>query len=409
MKKTGLWKFGKKAAAVILSAGMLISAAACAGQTGNSTGTAGGSSQTASGEVPTVTIWSAGGQEVREALQAIADSFNKDPKYSKKAKVEIQFIVSGTSEQSLPDRLAAAYKANQTDTDFDLICIDDSAIAGIVAQTSEDFFEEIDTSRIPNYENLVYKDNIVGDNFIPYRGTSVYLAYNSDTVPNPPKTADELYQWIEENPGRFAYNDPTTGNAGFSFVANTIYNQLPEEAALSDDEKWMTEYTKEWDDAFALLEELHPSLYQTAGKVQYPMKNAGALDLLATKQVDMVPAFANMVLSQKSMGTLPESIKLTQLEEPFLGGLAGFMIPTIAKDKEAALSVIDYYLSYEAQAIDWNTMFASPVVDTDKLTNLEHEDWLAETDMKALRYFSIGLLRNKIAERWTEEIGSLAK
>ncbi|MDD7740466.1 MAG: extracellular solute-binding protein [Fusicatenibacter sp.] len=401
MKNWKMNKYGKTATAAILTVSMM----AMTGCGTSSNGTANESSA----EVPTVTIWSSGGQEVREALQAIADSFNKDPEYSKKAQVEIQFVVSGTSEQSLPDRLAAAYKANETDTDFDLICIDDSAIAGIVAQTSEDFFEEIDTDQIPNYQNLIYKDNIVGDNFIPYRGTSVYLAYNSETVPNPPKTAEELYQWIQDNPGRFAYNDPSTGNAGFSFVANTIYNQLPEEAALSDDEKWMNDYQEEWNQGFALLQELHPSLYQTAGKVQYPMKNAGALDLLATKQVDMVPAFANMVLSQKSMGTLPESIKLTQLEQPFLGGLAGFMIPTIAKDKEAALSVIDYYLSYEAQAIDWNTMFASPVVDSSKLTGLEHEDWLAETDMETLRYFSIGLLRNKITERWTEEVGSLAK
>ena len=161
-------------------------------------------------------------------MQAIADAYNADPEYSKKAKVEIQFVVSGTSEQSLPDRLAAAYKAGEKDTDFDLIALDDSAIASIEAQTSEDFFEPIDTSKIPNYENLIYKDNIVGDNFIPYRGTAVYLAYNSETVSNPPKTADELYQWIQDNPGRFAYCDPSTGNSGFSFVANTIYNQLPE-------------------------------------------------------------------------------------------------------------------------------------------------------------------------------------
>ena len=170
-----------------------------------------GSEASAAEGVPTVTIWGNGGQEVREALQAIADAYNADPEYNKKAKVEIQFVVSGTSEQSLPDRLAAAYKAGETDTDFDLIVTDDSAIANIEAQTSEDFFEDIDTSKIPNYENLIFKDNIVGDNFIPYRGTAVYLAYNSETVPNPPKTAEELYQWIKDNPGRFAYNDPSTG------------------------------------------------------------------------------------------------------------------------------------------------------------------------------------------------------
>ena len=393
MRKSIWKKYGKKGMAVVIGAAIL--GASSLSMTGC------GSEASAAEGVPTVTIWGNGGQEVREALQAIADAYNADPEYNKKAKVEIQFVVSGTSEQSLPDRLAAAYKAGETDTDFDLIVTDDSAIANIEAQTSEDFFEDIDTSKIPNYENLIFKDNIVGDNFIPYRGTAVYLAYNSETVPNPPKTAEELYQWIKDNPGRFAYNDPSTGNSGFSFVANTIYNQLPEEAATSDDETWKTEHQTEWDNGFALLEELHPYLYQTAGKVQYPMKNAGSLDLLATKEIDMTPAFVNMVLSQKSMGTLPDSIQLTQLEEPFLGGLAGFMIPSIGKDKEAALSVIDFYLSYEAQTIDWNTMFASPVVDTSKMENLEHEDWLAQTDMESMRYFSIGTLQKDIAQRWT--------
>lgn len=163
------------------------------------------------------------------------------------------------------------------------------------------------------------------------------------------------------------------------------------------------------DNAFALMAELHPYLYQTAGKVQYPMKNAGSLDLLATKQIDMTPAFVNMVLSQKNMGTMPESIKLQPIEPAFSGALAGFCIPKIAKDQEAALSVIDYYLSYEAQAIGWNTMYASPVVDTAKLENLDHADWLEETNMDELRYFSIGMIQKDIVVRWTEEIAPLAQ
>ncbi len=147
----------------------------------------GGANNSSSSNVPTVTIWGSGGQEVREALQAIADAYNADPNYNTKARVEVEFVVSGTSEQSLPDRLAAAYQAGETDTDFDLIALDDNAISPILAQTSEDFFIPIDTSKIPNYENLVFKDNIVGDTFIPYRGTAVMLAYNSETVPKSPR------------------------------------------------------------------------------------------------------------------------------------------------------------------------------------------------------------------------------
>lgn len=229
--------FKKRILAAGLSISMVVSMSGCTG----------GKKENSEADVPVVTIWGNGGQEVRDALQKIADMHNADPNYNKIAKVEIQFVVSGTSEQSLPDRLAAAYKAGETDTDFDLIALDDSGVSTILAQTSEDFFEPIDTSRIPNYDNLVYKENVVGDTFIPYRGTAVFLAYNSDVVADPPKTAEKLYQWIKENPGRFAYCDPSTGGSGYSFTANSVYNQLPAEAATSSDRTWLTGHTEEWD------------------------------------------------------------------------------------------------------------------------------------------------------------------
>ena len=403
-------KIVKKLTAVMLGAAMMVGTLAGCGSNGtNGADASAGGSAAAKTDVPTVTIWGSGGQEVRDALQVIADMYNADPDYNTKAKVEVQIVVTGTNEQSKPDRLAAANKAGETNTDFDLIALDDSGVSQILAQTADDFFETIDTSKLANYDNLIYKENVVGDTFIPYRGTAVFLAYNSDNVENPPKTDEELYQWIKDNPGRFGYCDPSTGGSGYSFVANTIYNQLPDEATTSADRTWETDHTEEWDNAFKLLEDLHPYLYQTAGKVQYAIKNQGTLDLLATNEIDMCPAFANMVLNQKNMGTLPEAIKLTQIEPAFMGALAGFCIPQIAQDKEAALSVIDYFLSYEAQAADWNQMYASPVVDTTKLEGLDHADWLEEVNLDSLRYLAIGDLAVDIRSRWTDEIGILAQ
>ena len=113
-------RFIQKALCAVATCALTLSLSAC-GSTSPATGAA-------SAGVPTVTIWGYGGQEVREALQAVADAHNADPAYNTKARVEIQFVVSGTSEQSLPDRLAAAYQAGETDTDFDIIALDDSGI-----------------------------------------------------------------------------------------------------------------------------------------------------------------------------------------------------------------------------------------------------------------------------------------
>lgn len=108
-------RFIQKALCAVAACALALSLSAC-GSTSPATGAA-------SADVPTVTIWGYGGQEVREALQAVADAHNADPAYNTKARVEIQFVVSGTSEQSLPDRLAAAYQAGETDTDFDIIAL----------------------------------------------------------------------------------------------------------------------------------------------------------------------------------------------------------------------------------------------------------------------------------------------
>ena len=352
-------------------------------------------------DVPTVTLWGSGSDLVRVELETIAEMFNSDPEYSKKAHLEIQFILSGTGEASVVDRMAAAYESGQTDTDFDLIAMDENYVSTVLSKTSADFLEPIDTSLVPNLANVEFKSD--SDTFVGYRGTCVYLAYNSETVPNPPTNAEELYQWIKDHPGRFAYNVPSTGGAGLSFLSTALYNPLPEEAATSDDEKWV----EQWGEGFALLEELHPYLYQSAGKVQYPQKNQGTLDLLANKEIDMCPAFADMVFMQKDMGTMPDSIELIQIEPAFTGNLVGFFIPEIGKDKEAAHAVIDFFLTPEAQATSWDTIFGFPVLPSAEVPAEKNKDWLENTNISSFRAISNGALLYEEIEQWDEKIGQL--
>jgi putative spermidine/putrescine transport system substrate-binding protein len=356
-----------------------------------------------------VTIWGSGGQEVRESLEEIAEAFNADSRYNQQARMEIQFVVSGTGEQSLNDRLAAAYKSGEKNSGFDLLALDDMMIAAIAGQTGEDIFVPVDTAKIPNYKNLLFKPVIGEGVFVPYRGTAVYLAYNSDLVPNPPATDLELYQWIRDHPGRFSYNIPLTGGSGLSFAVTSIYNRLPPEAAMSTSVEWRDNYKTVWDEGIALLRELHPYLYKTAGKVQYPNKNAGTLTLLANREIDMCPAYVNMVLEQKSMGVLPENIKITQISPAFSGALAGFCIPSIGGSREAAYTVIDYFLSPEAQSIAWNSMYAFPLIEPSTLKDLKNAEWLTAANFSEIRYFSIGGLLYDIGQRWETEVGVLAK
>ena len=380
----------RKIAAVLLVAAMAVSTLAGCGA----------SSASAAEDDKTVTIWAEGSDNVRVQLEQQIENFNETNEEGYVAKLE--FITSGTGAQGLTDRIVAAKKAGQTNTDYDLVELSDSGITSYLEQGGEDLFVPIDTSRLSNYDNLTVTASFRNDLLVPYRGTTVLLAYNSETVANPPTTAEELYQWIKDNPGRFAYNTPGSGGAGSSFVLTSVYNFMDESALTSTDEA----NVEQWDQGFELLKELHPYMYQSSGKVVYPNKNQGTLDLLANKEIDMTPAWADMVLSQQKQGTMPESIKLVQIEPAFTGNTVCFGIPSIGAQNDAAYAFMDYMLSPEAQNIALDSMAAIPVIDF-SLLDPELTKTISDLKIESFRVSAIGDLGTQLNEKWDAEIGTL--
>ena len=382
-------KFRKIAAVLLVAAMAVTTLAGC-----------GASSASAAGDDKTVTIWAEGSDNVRVQLEQQVENFNETNGEGYVAKLE--FITSGTGAQGLTDRIIAAKKAGQTNTDYDLVEVSDASITGYLEQGGEDLFVPIDTSRLSNYDNLTVTASFRNDLLVPYRGTTVLLAYNSETVANPPTTAEELYQWIKDNPGRFAYNTPGSGGAGSSFVLTSVYNFMDESALTSTDEA----NVEQWDQGFGLLKELHPYMYQSSGKVVYPNKNQGTLDLLANKEIDMTPAWADMVLSQQKQGTMPESIKLVQIEPAFTGNTVCFGIPSIGAQNDAAYAFMDYMLSPEAQNIALDSMAAIPVIDF-SLLDPELTKTISDLKIESFRVSAIGDLGTQLNEKWDAEIGTL--
>ena len=382
-------KFRKIAAVLLVAAMAVTTLAGC-----------GASSASAAGDDKTVTIWAEGSDNVRVQLEQQVENFNETNGEGYVAKLE--FITSGTGAQGLTDRIIAAKKAGQTNTDYDLVEVSDASITGYLEQGGEDLFVPIDTSRLSNYDNLTVTASFRNDLLVPYRGTTVLLAYNSETVANPPTTAEELYQWIKDNPGRFAYNTPGSGGAGSSFVLTSVYNFMDESALTSTDEA----NVEQWDQGFELLKELHPYMYHPPGKVVYPNKNQGTLDLLANKEIDMTPAWADMVLSQQKQGTMPESIKLVQIEPAFTGNTVCFGIPSIGAQNDAAYAFMDYMLSPEAQNIALDSMAAIPVIDF-SLLDPELTKTISDLKIESFRVSAIGDLGTQLNEKWDAEIGTL--
>ena len=222
-------KMKRFGAALLAGAMMMTGLAGCGGSGSSDNGSAPSTSKNK------VSLWATGSDNVREVYEALIEDFNKNSEYAGKYEVELNFMLNGTGTQTLTDMLAAASKAGQTDTDYDLVDLGGDDLSKVVSQIGEEAFVKLDDSKIPNAEGIEAESSVAADYVQPYRGTTVVLAYDSEKVANPPKTWDELVDWMKANPGRFAYNTPGTGGAGDSFARTSVYNFMDEEAITSAD------------------------------------------------------------------------------------------------------------------------------------------------------------------------------
>lgn len=356
------------------------------------------------GDNKNFTVWATGSDNVRQIFETLVKDFNTNSEYAGKYEAKLNFVLSGTGGATLADMLISSYKANQETTDFDVMDLGDEDVTKVLSLTGEDVLMPLDYDLIPNAAKVSAKPIVMEGKLQPYRGTTVVLAYNSEKIPENevPTTYDELEQWIKDHPGRFSYNTAGTGGAGDSFIRTTIYNQIPDEsAATSSDPKWM----EQWDAGFEKLKELHPYMYKSGGTVVYPNKNQGALDLLVQGEIDMCPMWADMVLSQRKVGTVPQSIKITTITPSFQGAMQGIAVPASSSNPEGGMAFINYILSPEAQTLLVQDMAAIPVI-TDGVDLTGAED-LMNLDTSKFRTLGIGDLGTELNARWDEEIGSL--
>lgn len=391
----------KRLFAILTASALLVGTlAGCGGSKDASTGESGGEA----GTVKDVQVWATGSDNVRQTFEKLVDDFNANSEYAGTYEAKLNFILSGTGGGTLADQLVAAYKAGQTDTEFDVVDLGDDDLTKILSLTDESILDDLDMSKIPNAEGVTAEPVAAKGKIQPYRGTTVILAYNSETVPEDevPTTMDELVEWIKAHPGRFAYNTPGTGGAGDSFVRTSIYNFIDDDSALmSSDPKWM----EQWDEGFAFLKELHPYMYKSGDTVVYPNKNQGALDLLTQGEIDMCPNWADMVLSQRKAGTVPEKIKITTIEPSFTGSVQGIAVPSYSGNKEGGFAFINYLLSPEAQTILVQDMAAIPLVTEG--VDLTGAEELMSMDVSNFRTQALGDLVTDLNARWDEEIGTL--
>lgn len=357
---------------------------------GSTKSATGSSNKTSSGDQVSFNFYASGSLNVQQLWQTLIPKFEKA---NPNIKVNLVFVPAG--QQGIVDRLLAANKAGKGNGGIDLM---EAGMNDILRGQKENVWQTFKASDIPNIANVDSKSMSATNNqAVPYRASAVVLAYNSDVVKNPPKTLDDLNAWIKQHPGRFAYNDPSTGGAGDSFVQTEIYQFLPDSAQNSSDKSIESQWTK----GFNLLKDLNKYVY---GKGIYPKKNQGTLDLLSKGEVDMIPAWSDMGLEQIDNGLLPKSTKLTQITPGFTGGPAYISMPkaTDANKAKAIYKFINFALSPDAQSVVVKQMHGFPGIKLSQMPqNIQDE---LNSVAGGYRIFNLGDLDQDIQQKWQREV-----
>ncbi len=322
-----------------------------------SSGASGGGSTTAGGGGTAIAVAASGDTNVQELWQQILiPDFEKA---NPGTKVNFSFDLHGTNDQQNFAKLAAATQQGK-DPGVDLIAsfTDKASSAGLLADIA------------PKVTNLANVDPKVvaagGKGAIPYRASSVLLAYNPDKVSAPPGTLDALLAWIKANPGRFTYNSPKSGGSGQAFVVTVIDSKVPAADRETMSSSYKKELEKDWDPGWEILRGLNPFVYQ---KGVYPNGNNQVLQLLSSGQIDVAPVWSDQFISGQAAGTIPKTYKVQQIKNPsFTGGAAYVGVTKASKNQDLAAKLANFMLTPEEQAKIADKIAGYPAISMSKMS-----------------------------------------
>ncbi len=311
-------------------------------------------------------------------------------------KINITFDLHGANDQQNLGKLSAAVKSGN-DPSFDLIeggFVNQAAQAKLLEPESDSNLSAL--SKVP--KTLVTQGLGAG---VPYRASSVLLAYNTKNVSSPPKTLAELLAWIKAHPGKFAYNSPKSGGSGGAFVATVLDANM--DAATQ--QKMRVSYDESlesaWDPGFKQLKSLNPYVY---GKGVYPNGNDAVLNLMSTGEIDVAPVWSDQFLSGQKNGQIPATVKVTQISNPsFTGGGAYLGLAKTSTHKELAQKVLEYVLTAESQTSIASDIAGYPVIPLADLP-ADVQKRFADAKPDQLRTGFFANFSNDVNSKWDQKV-----
>ena len=177
---------------------------------------------------------------------------------------------------------------------------------------------------------------------IPMFHSQTALAFNPEYVKDPPKTYEELVEWVKNNPGKFGYNGVKGGASGVSFVVGWVYWKTGRYEKLAITGPIEQSEIDSWEGAFKDLEDFNQNVTYTAG-------NVGTLDALNRGEIWMGPVWVDMFFTFMKEGKLNPATRMILPEPGMPGQPMYYVIPKKTAHPEIAKKYIEFATTPEIQ------------------------------------------------------------
>ncbi len=324
--------------------------------------------------------------------KAMLPAFNK---VCPDIKINFIFDTHSVNANLTVSKIAAAIQQKQAVP----IDVADNSVAEAGAQAG--LMQTLTAAEIPNIANV---DKTALARFkgtaIPYRGSSVLLAYDSTKVTAPPKTLKDLLTWITANPGKFTYNTPDSGGSGYSFVESVIDSHISADDLAKMQTDYLPDMESTWNQGLAELKSLTPSIYQNV----YPKGNQAVLNLMGSGEIEMAPVWSDQFLSAQSQGQIGKEWKVSQISDPsFTGGAAYMGIVNTTTHAKAAEAFVNWVLEPAQQGTIVTTISGFPAIPLTMLP-ADAQSGFAGVDTQVLRPSMSSKMQADVKTKWTSTV-----
>jgi putative spermidine/putrescine transport system substrate-binding protein len=294
----------------------------------------------------TLTVFDVAGN--LQLSQGIFDNFVKEH-----SDIVSRVVTQTGKAPDLAGKIKAQQDANHVDIDLILTGTD-----GLSAGISQNLW----TKLTPDYDSKLPKLSEVytpqaskmqelsqgyGVEIVEYPSGPL-LEYNPKTVPNPPKTAQELLDWAKAHPNKFMYAQPKNSGPG-----RTLLMGLPYILKDKDPKNPQTG----WDNTWAYLKELNQYIRY------YPTGTSETMKNLADGSVDMIASTTGWDINPRALGTVPADMKVASLDGfHWVNDAQYVVVPKgVSTDKlSAILQLLKYMLQPKQQAITFDKGYFYP-------------------------------------------------